>query len=387
MATKTLVRGMGTFFKECEHPESRWSKCPHPYTIRYRDALGIQREEGGYVKQTDATDRLSEIYRAKTEAKKTGIPDGEKISTQTLSAFSAEWLGNRSRGLAGNSSDSYRTALDVHIIPRMGSRKVGTFTAATVDDFVSDMTLAKVGPAAQVNSFKVLRLVLKSARIRGGLKLDPFEDVTPPDYQRKDILIPSLDEINLIRRSAQDDDLRLAIEMMLGCGLRNGEAHAANTGWMVADDVYRVNNQIHGRTRQPAPLKHRKWGEFREVPLPEKTRSYILEHAERHPADEKGYLLTNGGRAGAGGGGSPYYSGNAFRYKWKKCLTAAGIETPYTMYSLRHYFASNCLSKGIPITDVAEWMGHKSIEVTYRIYRHLMPSSIGRAARILNAGL
>lgn len=57
------------------------------------------------------------------------------------------------------------------------------------------------------------------------------------------------------------------------------------------------------------------------------------------------------------------------------------------MYSLRHFFASNCLAMGMPITDVAEWMGHKSIEVTYRISRHLMPSSIGRAARLLSTGI
>ncbi|CAM5252033.1 hypothetical protein GCM10010256_36360 [Streptomyces coeruleorubidus] len=57
------------------------------------------------------------------------------------------------------------------------------------------------------------------------------------------------------------------------------------------------------------------------------------------------------------------------------------------MYSFRHYLASNALGNGIPITDVADWMGHKSIEETYRTYRHLMPGSIAKAARILNAGL
>ncbi|MFJ2585095.1 MULTISPECIES: tyrosine-type recombinase/integrase [unclassified Streptomyces] len=56
-------------------------------------------------------------------------------------------------------------------------------------------------------------------------------------------------------------------------------------------------------------------------------------------------------------------------------------------YSLRHFFASNCLSKGVPITDVAEWMGHGNINVTFRIYRHLMPASAGRAARLLNEGI
>ncbi|WP_241965482.1 hypothetical protein [Streptomyces sp. MH60] len=39
------------------------------------------------------------------------------------------------------------------------------------------------------------------------------------------------------------------------------------------------------------------------------------------------------------------------------------------------------------MTDVAEWMGHKSIEETCRTYRHLMPGSITKAARILDASL
>ncbi|MFD7496191.1 tyrosine-type recombinase/integrase [Streptomyces sp. NPDC059832] len=71
----------------------------------------------------------------------------------------------------------------------------------------------------------------------------------------------------------------------------------------------------------------------------------------------------------------------------KRFCVAAGITAGYTMYSLRHFFGSNCLAMGIPITDVAEWMGHKSIEVAYRIYRHLMPSSVGRAARLLDMGI
>ncbi|MGW2206107.1 tyrosine-type recombinase/integrase [Streptomyces sp. NPDC001774] len=53
------------------------------------------------------------------------------------------------------------------------------------------------------------------------------------------------------------------------------------------------------------------------------------------------------------------------------------------MDGFRHYFASNALGSGIPMTDVAEWMGHKPIEETYSTYRHLMPRSITKAARIL----
>ncbi|WP_369880198.1 hypothetical protein [Kitasatospora sp. CB02891] len=57
------------------------------------------------------------------------------------------------------------------------------------------------------------------------------------------------------------------------------------------------------------------------------------------------------------------------------------------LYGIRHFFASNCLTHDIPITDVAEWTGHRSIDVTFKIYRHLMPGSISRAAQVLNVDL
>ncbi|MFH8381559.1 hypothetical protein ACH4E7_11520 [Kitasatospora sp. NPDC018058] len=65
MATTGLTRGMGSFFKECEHPESRWSKCPHEYKIRYRNAAGRQTEESGFATQDKAKTRLAEVYHAR----------------------------------------------------------------------------------------------------------------------------------------------------------------------------------------------------------------------------------------------------------------------------------------------------------------------------------
>jgi len=47
---------------------------------------------------------------------------------------------------------------------------------------------------------------------------------------------------------------------------------------------------------------------------------------------------------------------------------------------LRHIYASRMLKKH-PITDVARWMGHSAIEVTYKIYSHYIPQD-GEIERI-----
>jgi hypothetical protein len=55
---------------------------------------------------------------------------------------------------------------------------------------------------------------------------------------------------------------------MSGCGMRNGEAAAVNNGNAAADDVYRIGEQVNQATGGYGRLKHRKEGEYRDVPLP-----------------------------------------------------------------------------------------------------------------------
>ncbi|MGW4699796.1 tyrosine-type recombinase/integrase [Streptomyces sp. NPDC004285] len=129
---------------------------------------------------------------------------------------------------------------------------------------------------------------------------------------------------------------------------------------------------------RPAKLEQRQAGELCEVPLPRSVRETIERYEEKHDTTKDGYL-----QCGQGG----YVTEGMERHRAKKRFTDLPPKEGAGMYGFRHCFASNALGSGIPITDVAEWMGHKSIEETYRTYRHLMPGSIAKAARILDAGL
>jgi hypothetical protein len=46
---------------------------------------------------------------------------------------------------------------------------------------------------------------------------------------------------------------------------------------------------------------------------------------------------------------------------------------------------SALLSRGVPITDVARWMGHKDIRETYMTYSHFMPEAEDRGVAVLDA--
>ncbi|WMD05555.1 site-specific integrase [Streptomyces sp. FXY-T5] len=372
---RQLARGMGSFFKGCDCAKP--TRCPHPYTIRFRDALGKQREESGYGTQDDAIERLTQLYAEKKNTAPSVAEARRELGQLTVEEYAKQWRPRQRKMTEYSTGEHVDSSINVHIVPRLGSRKVNSVTPIVVDRFLDELESDGVGRGNQVNIFRTLKAILRDAYGKGAMADDPVRGVQEPEYIRELVVIPSLDYVKKALTVA-DEDLALEIIIMAGCGLRNGEARAVNVNNVVADDVYRVHEQIHSNTHKPAKLKHRKAGEFREVPLPRSVREAMERYAEQHGTTKDGYLLR---------GPSGYYTEPMERRRVQRLFEKLPAADGVGMYSFRHYFASNALGNGIPITDVAEWMGHKSIEETYRTYRHLMPGSITKAARILDAGL
>ncbi|MGW0883421.1 tyrosine-type recombinase/integrase [Streptomyces sp. NPDC002671] len=382
MAARALARGMGTFFKDCDHPESRWSKCPHEYKIRYRSAAGKQTEESGLGTQDKAIARLMEVYNQKKAAPRSQSKAEriQKYGRMRFEEYTEEWKAGQ-RHLAASSLRHLDSLLEHHLYPALGSRRMNSFDHKVVDGFIRTMERNGAGLATQSNAFDKLRAVLLDAHRLGIFSDSPLDGVKPPQYDPARAVIPSLEQLRAIR-TAGDDAFTLVVDLMSGCGLRNGEAFAVNLHNIVADDVYRVNEQVVLSTRQYGPLKHRKTGDYRDVPLPARIRETIEWYAEKYGTFD-GYLLrqpTDPRRP---------YPHWGMDNQWKRIRTAGKVDVPEGMvlYGNRHFYASNCLSNGIPITDVAEWMGHKSVDVTFKIYRHLLPGSIGKAAQVLDMAL
>ncbi|MFI0722064.1 tyrosine-type recombinase/integrase [Streptomyces sp. NPDC021224] len=382
MAARTLPRGMGTFFKTCEHPPARWTKCPHAYTIRYRDSAGRQTEESGFTSQDAAMERLTDVYRdKKSKAHSKSRADRiRKYGAMPFGTFTAEWRAGQ-RHLADSSRRHLDSLLAHHLLPAFESRRMSSFDHKVVDTFIQSMERNGVGLATQSNVYDKLKAILLDAHRLGLYEDNPLDGVKPPQYDPARTVIPSPTQLSLLR-SAGDDAFRLVAELMSGCGLRNGEAAAVNLDNIVASDTYRVHEQVNQTTNAYARLKHRKPGEYRDVPLPTRTREAIESYAKTHGTVD-GYLLRNPRNAEQP---YPYY---CLSNQWQRIKKSDTVDIPdgMTVYGFRHFFASNCLSHGIPITDVAEWMGHKSLDITFRIYRHLMPGSISKAAKILDVGL
>jgi integrase len=169
---------------------------------------------------------------------------------------------------------------------------------------------------------------------------------------------------------ALPEDWRIAVWLMRGCGLRIGEALAVKRE-NVRGNTLRIEEQRLG-SGELGPLKHRRPGEYRDVPLPGYLAAMIAAHSSdigiRDGNGESRYLLP------------PAIKQWRFRYAWRIGANKAGLPDSFTPHSLRHTWTSVMLASGIPITDVSRWLGHRDINLTHRIYGHLIPATVERAS-------
>ncbi|MFD6415733.1 site-specific integrase [Streptomyces sp. NPDC060194] len=291
MAAKTLVRGMGTFFKDCEHPQSRWSRCAHEYRIRYRNLNGRQVEESGFTTQDAAITRLTSIYNRKRESphRRTRAERARIRGEKLFKVYAAEWRAGQ-RDLSAASQRHLDSLLEHHLLSAFAARRMSTFDHKVVDAFVKDMEAAGVGGrATQANAFDKLKSILLDAHRLGIYEVSPLEGIKPPQYQPKRVVIPTPEQLRILREAA-GPDFRLVADLMSGCGMRNAEAVAVNLNLIIADDVYRIQEQVNQTTGTYGPLKHRRPGGHRDVPLPRKVRETMERYAEKF-GDKDGCLL------------------------------------------------------------------------------------------------
>ena len=54
-----------------------------------------------------------------------------------------------------------------------------------------------------------------------------------------------------------------------------------------------------------------------------------------------------------------------------------------TFHGLRHSCASLLLSKGIPMKEIQDWLGHSTYSTTANIYAHLEKDTKNKSANVL----
>ncbi|MCB1257149.1 MAG: site-specific integrase [Microthrixaceae bacterium] len=386
----------------------------------YRARADARAVGGGQPEKTFPTLAEARDWQASVEAK---VADGTFIGKQMLTVSQAiqNWLDGQ-RGEAN--TKSARASALAPIVKALGDRRVQTITKKDVED-----TLRKLidGEIEGVEKRSVVytnttrskwATVWKDLMAQGVLPRNVVELVVP--FKANDIPTDSPqgsgneDEIDL-RRRLTDDEIRalldahspftvsgkpraervrlrraILIELAL-LGLRRAEL--AGLRWSGIRDLDGDSPTLRiDRTRVPVTggTEEKKKGKTRAARrtllLPAETVQALRRHRDLQKADKvrsgtrwKGeddlYMITKDN-------GTPL-SPRSLDKAWHEAMTVAGI-SGYRLHDMRHTAASRLLSAGVPLMDVATWLGHADGGVlALRVYGHTDPADLGKAAAAL----
>jgi integrase len=335
-----------------------------PYTVRYW-ADGRQRERS-FVTRGEARD-----WKIKTDHDvRAHVFTDDKDGKEPFGLAAVRWIA--SRDLAPLSTARYESLLKVHVAPALGERTLAS--AARDRDGVTDLlniTMAGLSRTRRSAARTLILGTLDSAVASGKIGSHRCKDIELAGRDgapRSGFVFPSHAQLEQLASGLTHP---LTIWLMRGCGLRVQEALAVRReDFRDGGKTLRVHEQATRDGRGMMPLKHRQAGQHRDIPVPGYLWAMVADLPE-------GYLFANTS------GKLPSYS--SFLESFTRYARRAGIPEGFTPHSLRHAFASALLSQGVPITDLAQWLGHRDINVTYSTYGHLVPSAASRAAAALDA--
>jgi integrase len=272
--------------------------------------------------------------------------------------------------------DNYAIIAETHLVP-------APFGAITLDRLrPSDIEALLTAKRAAGLSDSTVRLIYTVARsaldiaVRDGLvRRNVAASVRRPTIKRADARYLTVDEVGRLLEAAKGDRLEPLIVLMLGTGLRRGEALALH--WSDVDLVAghvrvrwtlsRVGHEL--AFDQPKTERSRRF-----VPLPSPVadtlkRHRIVQAAERlavvawAPWEEHPDLVFPTVI------GTPTDPRNALR-AFAGIAEGAGL-SGVGLHTLRHSAASALIASGAHIKVVQELLGHSSYGITADIYSHV----------------
>jgi integrase len=334
-----------------------------------------------------------------------------KAGRELVRAVGKRWLASRSVDPA--SMIRYEGLWRLHVEPEFGRRQVKVVKASEVQAWLARLA-EQYDAATCAGAYLVLQGVFELAIADGLLKDNPARSIAvtkPRTGTGRKITAWTDDQAGAVM-DAHPDHLRLIPALMAGCGLRIAEALAvAREDFDFDDRILHVRRQLKSLAPHYIFAKPKNDLE-RDVPLPDWVGTLTLAHISRYPPRpltlpwEK---LTGNPKLVTCSILVRWANGDHVHYRlyseqvWKPALVKAGIipepgkdrrgrrryqttrkEGPH---QLRHYYSSIMLAGGVPISDLAEYLGHHDPSVTLRLYGHMQPGAGDRAREVIDRRL
>ena len=336
-----------------------------PYEFNYLDSNGRRRWESVRGNLDVAEARKAELRLRRRR--------GERIepTRQTFAQYAEAWLERQT--VRPRTLEIYRWALKNHLIPYFGRRRLDQIHAEDIARFIALMRRTQYAGGKHykrntiLKALQPLRMILAQAARKGRIPVDPMSQLEPGELPNGDDQRPkrilSLEEMRALVASAETEQNRCLLELLLASGLRIGEA----LGLTVADlepqhALIRVDYQL-ARDGTRTALKTAE--SRRALDIPPALMQRLLALIEARGSGLNPYAFVFASRNGTGLGRK------VTRRALDRAVKAANLAAPKpTLHDLRHTHASMLIWLDYNLVDIQRRLGHRKPDTTLKLYAH-----------------
>jgi integrase len=330
-----------------------------PYEFRYLDGNGVRRWELVHGTLEDAEARKAELLLRRRR--------GERIEPcrQPFADYARGWLDRQN--VRPRTRDRYQWALERHLIPHFGRRRLNEITSDDVAAFIAAMRRKGLKGWTITSALRPLSLILGQAARKGQIAVNPLTRLERGERPRHDDQRPkrilTLEEMRALITAADSEQYRCLLELLLASGMRIGEALGLTIGDLDPKHVLiRVEYQL-GRDGVRTPLKTEESRRTIDIPPGLMRRLLTL-------VGERGQLFNPDALVFASRNETGLVRKVA-REALKRAVANAGIAAPApSLHDLRHSHASMLIALDHSVVDVQHRLGHRKPDTTLRIYTH-----------------
>ena len=250
-------------FKRCNCRD--WDRCLHSWVVRYRTIGGRssrQREQSFGGDLREAEDFALKVEHDKRARTFVDPKAGRILFCDAAGTWLDQHLG------ADSSIATYRSVLRAHIDPAIGGKPIGAIRREDIKALIAAMHRRGLSASRIGCAHLVISAVLAEAVRDKKLTESPCSGIQLPGVvTAADFILPADVQIEAVA-TGLPPDWAATVWLMHGCGLRIGEALAVNLRCRInGGKTLRAREQVNPAA-QLRPLKFRREGEFRDIPLP-----------------------------------------------------------------------------------------------------------------------
>ena len=313
----------------------------------------------------------------------------------TVAELLEAWYAHASPSWSPSTAVMTRRMVDTLLVPRIGDLPIVAVTTASLDAFYAQLShggAVRGGPLAASTVRRVhgvLRRALGQAVRWGWLTHNPAVMATPPTPGPASAVAPTAADVARVLDAAGRfrAEFGTFVHLAATTGARRGELCGLrwtdidlNTGTL---HIRRRIVSAPGNTQVELPAT--KSGRSRRIALSSPTVKELQNHKARCT---EGALATNSTLTDDAFVFSPSpdrsqpHTLSTVTRNFARARQAAGI-AGMRLHDLRHFAASQMLAAGVPVTTVAERLGHASSNMTLAVYAHFVPETDRHAAEVL----